>query len=468
MKDYELLFQRYHLAIQRIKELEDQAKTRDRQWYKLIDDEKASEVKIRALCEFILANDREEMKPGGSSDWNAMPLEEMIRRTMRSFDQYMENTTSLMKGLMEENQNREAVIYSQSCQIEQMMAGRAGKNGTDSGEGTDQDEKTTKSLSVRGIAEEESDFVTRTEEELEKELDIISEEMKAIPSDIPFRQAKKRGQDLKRKNGASLLPHTIDLVCLMEGISEPGWKILEVIGREGLSVYTDIENRILGTETAFVKTSIRNAGLSLETAGILHKENIRNPIRKRIALLELTDAGSRVFREHFGTDPVPSQMSLVAAEHDNYEHGYGIIAAADCIRAGGYFTEVCEFNRAHPIELRSGVRYIPDIICRDETGDALYIEYELGNTGQTDFNGKCSKMFSANPVLNFLGSNREAVQALSQQCARWIKSKGRTALRTAVVRIAGCDQIKDADLRRDDAWKIIYRPGIQEDAFVNY
>ena len=461
-----MLFQRYRLAIQRIKELEDQAKTRDQQWYKLVDEEHATEMRIRALFEMILANDREEMLRDRAAAWNAMTLEEMMSRARHSFDRYMENTTSLMKDLMEENQNREAVIYSLSCQIEQMMTGRAEDQPDKKSEAVP--DKKIEPLSVTEIAEEEGDIITRTEEELEREMDIISEEMKAIPSSIPFKQARKRKQALERKGSASLRPHTIDLTVLLEGINESGWKILEVIGKEGLSVYLEIESRILEKDTSSVRTSIRNTSISLETAGILHKENIRNPIRKRIALFELTDVGRRIFREHFGMDPIPSQMSLVEAEHDNYEHGYGILTAAEIIRAGGFFQEVSEFNRAHPIEIRSGIRYIPDIICRDGKGETLYIEYELGNTGQSDFNGKCSKMFCADPILNFLGSNRDTVQNLSLQTAKWINSKGRTALKKAVVRIAGCDQIKDADLRRDDAWKIIYRPEIQEEPFINY
>ena len=77
------------------------------------------------------------------------------------------------------------------------------------------------------------------------------------------------------------------------------------------------------------------------------------------------------------------------------------------------------------IKLPNGETYIPDIIAEKENGEKMYIEVELGNTPQKDFNNKCSKMLQVTKNLYFVTDVDETIRKkLEGQVSMWILSMG--------------------------------------------
>ena len=60
-------------------------------------------------------------------------------------------------------------------------------------------------------------------------------------------------------------------------------------------------------------------------------------------------------------------------------HGYGIFLTAEILKENERFRNVNIWNRKHPLKIREGMSYIPDIICTTLDGKQMYIEYECGN-----------------------------------------------------------------------------------------
>ena len=264
--------------------------------------------------------------------------------------------------------------------------------------------------------------------------------------------------------------HTINLKEFEEKLDPASWDIIEIMGKEGTSIYSDIEAKIIQNNPLISTSKCRTCIGVLTSMGLTKKEPVLNPLKGRFYIYALTDTGARIYQDRYQEIPVISEMERIATEHDNCGHGYGIKFVADLIREEGDYKEVSDVNRKHPISCGNGVEYIPDIICTEENGHKMYIEYECVNHTQSNFNAKCNKMACITDVLNFIVPNNADVAKIRQQISRWIENQGQKALSHITVRVIGAYQLRDTnmkELKNNKSWKLVFKPGERLEPYEN-
>lgn len=95
-------------------------------------------------------------------------------------------------------------------------------------------------------------------------------------------------------------PGTAGYVKFMDDVQ---WGIIRAIGAEGISVYREVETRLLQGHREFTKTRIRTSLKLLEGHGIVVTEKAADT-PGGCTICRLTDAGGKIFRWKYGKDPV--------------------------------------------------------------------------------------------------------------------------------------------------------------------
>lgn len=198
---------------------------------------------------------------------------------------------------------------------------------------------------------------------------------------------------------------------------------------------------------------------------ILQEEKVK--VKTTISFFYFSIKGSRIFEILFQEKPIMSMAEKLIAEHDNLVHGYGIFLTAEILKENERFRSVNIWNRKHPLKIREGMSYIPDIICTTLDGKQMYIEYECGNHTQTNFNGKCNKMLNFTNTLNFIVPNRKGEEIINSQVRKWIDNKGIEALNYVKIRVTSAAIIKDVNLLEDSSWHFVYNLSKREIPEVN-
>ena len=62
-------------------------------------------------------------------------------------------------------------------------------------------------------------------------------------------------------------------------MNDSTWLVMDAVGKEGYSRYSDIETYVMERESTLTKTKIRVASEILVNIGLLNKEPIRNPLK---------------------------------------------------------------------------------------------------------------------------------------------------------------------------------------------
>ena len=124
----------------------------------------------------------------------------------------------------------------------------------------------------------------------------------------------------------------------------------------------------------------------------LDQESLYLPLTPKVSVYKLTDIGARLYRKRYDKVPVESEIDRVRKEHDNLEHGYGIMDLERVLSECGRYREVHIFNRSRAITVSGNRKYVPDVVALPVQGNFTeYIEYERGFHTQPDFNAKCNK-----------------------------------------------------------------------------
>lgn len=76
------------------------------------------------------------------------------------------------------------------------------------------------------------------------------------------------------------------------------------------------------------------------------------------------------------------------------------------------------------IKLPNGKTYIPDIVAVHPKKYKMYIEVELGNTPQNDFNDKCNKMLQVTKHFYFVSDIEENRKKVESEVSSWIVNVG--------------------------------------------
>ncbi len=150
-------------------------------------------------------------------------------------------------------------------------------------------------------------------------------------------------------------------------------------------------------------------------------------------VLNLTDVGTKIYRDKYRIKPAETEYQRLVSEHDNAEHGYIIKDVVQILEDTGRYRSLSMSRKGNAIRLPDGRTCIPDVVGCLKNG-VEYFEVECGNHHPSDFNDKCDKLKSITQNIFFVSPNRETVEKKMKPLIEgWIKSKGRGVLQMAGV-----------------------------------
>ena len=475
-REYNSLLQKYNLAVTQIGEMRDQMATKNRLTAEYEAQCEVVEKHARKLCELILAKDRSEMVLGKAKTWSSYSTDELIAKATAFFVEYVKAHTEKLQKLMAEIERRGDEIESLKMQITTMaQMSVVGAATTESVIQAARDEierkKTAESVEKKippklqeaiesGVAsmviiEEEDDPAAENElAEIEKYM-TEAEGIKISASGPVVIPSKRKKEELAKKKKAALGAHVVQVQSYAEKCNDRDWAVIEAIGEFGFSLYRDIQEYIVNNSKGS-KGTTRTSVMELEGMGILAKTTVPMPIGGRITLYKLTDMGARLYQFRTEKAPCPSEWERVEDEHDNLDHGYGILLVKEYLEKTGDYSQISAFNRAKPItvtvagEKRS---FVPDLVCRHKKGHTEFIEYERGNHNQVNFNAKCNKMMRASRFMYFVVTNRYVKNSVCDQIESWASSLPANTLKNVELRVC---TVQDIKAETPDKWTTTY------------
>ena len=262
---------------------------------------------------------------------------------------------------------------------------------------------------------------------------------------------------IEPRKTAPVSSHVVDLNDTENKFNDMMWMMVETIGKEGFARYPDIAQHISGQVPEFVDNRLRRAANSLVGMNVLKRTDLNLTLVPNMILYCLSDIGERLFRKRFNIAPVESEIVRVIKEHDNLEHGYGILELGQLLANSGKYKSVHVYNRVNAVKFKDGTQYIPDIIClQNDNRFSVFYEYERGTHTQKDFNAKCDKMCRVTRTMNFVAPNRKImIKRLLPQIEAWIRTRGRESIVRQIIRLTTSKELQTCSLS-DESWLIVF------------
>ena len=269
--------------------------------------------------------------------------------------------------------------------------------------------------------------------------------------------------------------HMIDLSEFREKFNDKMWMLLEVIGKEGLSKFADIESVLAKRmpdakiNRQSVASQFRTAAKHLTKMRVLNEYTLRKvPITPQMLLYSLTDIGDRIFQDKFFVKPVESEMARIKRNYHSPEHGYGILSLQKVFVGSGRYKEVSVFNRKNENNPGSPYDYYPDIMCVPKNGSYIdYFEYDLGAVSLPDLIQKFKKMRNVTSCLNFVVQNRGILaKRILPKVDEIVKSHDHEFLRDTIIRLTTPRMLLDNKADRN-SWLVVYDTKKSLDPVIN-
>ena len=530
--EYEILFNKYNLAVAQAKDLQEQLSTKQTQWQQRNTDFSIIEKNVRELCEGILAKDSSEMVLGTDYSWATISVNELIIKAKRVFKEYNAKRTDIMSKLMDMAEDRREQIESLKEEIIQLKTRSSISSDISREEIEEQvqkdlkkkedkkavmtasktmspaiqhaiqnneiDVETVKNSLVSGeafITGEDSDLdfdddeieigtVVHSKDGLRTKLKsketilradaLRMNNMTQITSNsIPMTESQKAVKNRKELKERLNTEHSVVMLSEYEAkISDCGWILLDIIGKYGLSKISDIINKALEVSANNIKMTkpkfISNIA-DLNNIGVITKEVVITPYTK-MYVYRLTSEGARIYKAKYGRSACLSEADKIIAEHDNLVHGYSIKAISEILEKSGVYKDVEIWNRKkNAITISGGITYIPDIVCTGENGEHTYIEFERDKWSQKNFNVKLNKMLAVTPTLSFIVGNKEIAESIIKKMVKWAKTKGNGGnMRHVICRVTTAKAIKGIDLSDNNNWMYTFKPSKDADYISNF
>ena len=466
---YESLVNQYNRLISRYKDLETQKKDKEEAWKVQLAKTNVTYSKIKALCKKILAKEANIDFLGKVYSWDALPIDELIEKASITFENYNASRTQmeleLQKHFLEARETIDnmsvayAALQNQVKDITERLESDPGgvieeqerEQIKENLERTINPPKKPKVADAKAREAMENDTieVVIMNEDEDVSVDDLRQqaEMAEINTELRLADGKpivKASEKVKKTmqtvtdntvivaNGG-MVPVDVDEIC--EKLSDRRKQILEMIGRTGLFLSTDILEE-LGKIGEVKQSNFRNDIFTLKVSGLIMVTPISVPILCQHGnVYELTPSGAAVYHKLYGKEAVPSQSRQIIKDHDNLEHGLGIMTLAKILERFEIFNKMTTARKDNTIVLDTGDKYIPDIIVQTKKYTA-YFEYELATHTQADFNIKMNKMCRKTRFLNIVTNSAANADNLSKKVIKWVKSRGDFGcLPTHIVRI---------------------------------
>ena len=235
-----------------------------------------------------------------------------------------------------------------------------------------------------------------------------------IPEEKPQREAKAIMKVIP-------LEKARELFC-----SEECLAIAKILGEQGYSEFPLIqqEAKKYGISENRFETLISN----MEKEDIVEVIKVTTFQRNTgLRLISLKDeVGTMLYKEVFKKEPVKSEMEIIRAENDNYEHGYSIKDTLNVLKENYGFEDVSMSRKTNTIHISSGDAkvWIPDIIgVNPITKKKEYFEVEMGTYTNDDFAYKLDKALYTTNELKIITSNKIQADRILGKVKAWYNQK---------------------------------------------
>lgn len=464
--EYEALFNQYNLALAQIKDLRDQmdVKTISYQTYS----QKVDVIidHVRELCEAILVKDSDEVALGTAKSWKSYSTEELILKAQKSFAKNNQRKTEMLAHIMDIAEERGIAVECLKEENEDLLSRLEKSREEYEQERTEQANKKAEECAVEkakkklaGDSEDEVSAVIVTLEDQDgidegAEIENAYEAQAVYENNVAVKLAENKGNKKERKKkkqreAVEKLWKTVDISSYH--LSEEAINIIKIIGNTGLSRTGDIIS--VCSNQGIEERKARDAINELRTTNIISQAIPKTPGRTMETVNKLSLTGETYYKNISGEEPKTSQIDVIIAEHDNIEHGYGILALSEMLMQTGKYKRCDIYNRKNPVivKTKEGEKeYIPDVFCETQNGDIEYYEYDRANHNQNSFNSKCDKMVKVTNYLNFVTNNKENFIQLQRQALAWYEGKNGVCYKNKYLRVTTFDA-----LVKKEEWTLI-------------
>lgn len=391
-----------------------------------------------SLCKSIVSNQYNISQLGGNSILQDLDIYKLIDFTKLDFQKQKIENMNTLKKLNEQIKMQEIMIDSLKKQLTQVMI----QNNKDI---TAEEVQDANVIDNSEVIETQIPKVTRIErnsmgditppapqttrnEHKSTSASTVSSNISPVIDFAKSRLTNNNNSSVKtRQDSPENVPTlTIENVdAYISAMTDIMWDIMEAIGTEGYAKSNDILNWIDNkSPNKYAKSNVLNSLTTLKKMNIITAENVSTGYR-RFQIFKFSQKGEEMFKAYFKKEPVESEIDRIIRDHDNVIHGYTIKDACELLLNYHNCTDVNMNRQEVSIKLPNGETYIPDIVATKENGEKMYIEVELGNTPQKDFNNKCSKMLQVTKNLYFVTDVDETIRKkLEGQVSMWILSMG--------------------------------------------
>lgn len=201
--------------------------------------------------------------------------------------------------------------------------------------------------------------------------------------------------------------------------------VVKAVGLKGLSEFPEISKFVKETE-GVSENRLETVVNNLEKEDIVEVVRINTFQRNTgLRLIKLRDEiGYKLFRETFKKDPVKSEMQIIRAENDNYEHGYNIKETCEVLRKNYGYEDVSMDRKNNTITVSNLNTWIPDIIAINPISKKKeYFEVEMGTHNAANFNFKLDKALLITNELKIITPNKMKADELMGKVRTWYNSK---------------------------------------------
>jgi len=480
---YRVLLSKYNVAVARIRDLEEQNRTNSQHWKTEVASLKLDLDVARDFCIDVLCKDRREMVLGKARDWSTESTRELISRAAKFFVEYNKQVMGVLEGIQTECERRGDRINGLSRQIAEYRQGDTSAFESSIEDDTTDTKKQKKDAEYRSVSKNANEAAATGKIEMIVEgdndspdtVDVDIQECinaqvqsKLTHNAIPIANSKKKMKQFGKAKEKAEDSHLIDLNELEDSFNDEMWKLIEVIGKKGLSRYADIKE-LLQQDPGYNKNRYTKSAETLVKMNVLTLDSFALPLSPRVYVYTLAEIGVRIFRKKYGVSPVVSEAAKIIKEHDNLEHGYAIADLGKLLMASGYYEDVRTFNRNAPKKLENGMNYVADLVCRPLHKRYIeYIEYERGTHSLTEFKVKCNKMSLVSRHLHFVAPNQKVLlNKIKPHIDEWIKSRKIESISNIIIRISTVKEFENCE-DIPGAWIMVYDLSKSHEPIVDF
>lgn len=476
-----------HRSLQeQIKEKEDCWAAQERQYIRTI-------TAARALCELIVVKDTANNEfLGKSFSWSSLSADDLIARAKKTFIEYNAEQTKCINKMKE-------IMMAQTATIENLETQLQYNDSESEGQSVSHENREMKPKPIGQVSATKNESGQTPLNKADKavrdavnsgkaDIEVIEEDFDgselddaqqfamatagetiAIDNGKPpiklSQRSKQNKESVSKKMAGDIL---VNVEKIEESMTDRRWDVIKCIGDTGeylpKEIYFYLYNTDYTEAQGSSKTNFKNDLHSLVMINAIKKESAINPFNPKLEVYRLTSTGAVLYERKFGKKPADSQLKQIVKDHDNLEHGIGIILLADLMRQSPMFTEVVTDRGKNTIVLKGGDTFIPDIVAKT-TRYTTYFEYERGTHNQTNMSVKLNRMALATNYLNIVTPDTKSCDEVNKKVLKWIESRGGLGfLPKHTVRVTTAKRIQtvikaNGDIGKPDVWAYSYYLG---------